>query len=225
MFETLPAQLPVMTLPKTVLFPRTVLPLFIFEPRYRKMLSDVLAGDRIFAVAGLAARGPATPGAFEPPHRIATAGVVRLCQTNENGTSNVLLEGLTRIEILAVVDESPYRVIRVRPLPDEAAPDPERLEKLRRELLRTLEVQIKLGFPLPSDIEHAVRSIDDPGALCDLLVFSLIRDPVFQQSMLETTDTVRRLASAVRRFRLENRERRLHRKLQGTLDNDDIGHN
>ncbi|HTO02917.1 MAG TPA: LON peptidase substrate-binding domain-containing protein, partial [Opitutus sp.] len=50
---TLPEELPVMTLPNVTFFPQAVMPLHIFEPRYRQMLRDVLAADRLFAVAGL----------------------------------------------------------------------------------------------------------------------------------------------------------------------------
>ena len=49
----LPSEVPVMTLPETVFFPQALMPLHIFEPRYREMLRNVLATNRLFAVAGL----------------------------------------------------------------------------------------------------------------------------------------------------------------------------
>ena len=57
-----PETVPVMTLPNTVFFPQALLPLHIFEPRYRQMLRDVLARDRLFAVARLDSAGAAQPG-------------------------------------------------------------------------------------------------------------------------------------------------------------------
>ena len=53
---TLPDEVPVMTLAEATLFPQALMPLHIFEPRYRAMLRDVLAGDRLFAVVGLDVR-------------------------------------------------------------------------------------------------------------------------------------------------------------------------
>src|ERR1043166_5159592 len=50
---TLPDEVPVMTLPNTAFFPQALMPLHIFEPRYRHMLRDVLASNRVFAIAGL----------------------------------------------------------------------------------------------------------------------------------------------------------------------------
>ena len=49
----LPDEVPLMTLPNTAFFPQALMPLHIFEPRYRHMLRDVLGSNRLFAVAGL----------------------------------------------------------------------------------------------------------------------------------------------------------------------------
>jgi hypothetical protein len=76
----LPDEVPVMTLPNLAFFPQALLPLHIFEPRYRQMLRDVLATNRLFAVAGIDAKRLADPDTFEPPHRVATVGIVRACQ-------------------------------------------------------------------------------------------------------------------------------------------------
>src|SRR5687768_18466596 len=100
---TLPDDIPVMTLPNTAFFPQALMPLHIFEPRYRQMLRDVLATNRLFAVAGLNFGELADPSKFEPPHRIASVGIVRACQKNDNGTSNLLLQGLCRVAIEDIV--------------------------------------------------------------------------------------------------------------------------
>lgn len=223
--EALPRAIPVMTLPETVFFPRTVLPLHIFEPRYREMLRDTLAGHRIFAVAALDARRSKSSAELEPPQRIATAGVIRVCQKNENGTSDLLLEGLARVEILSIVREQPYRMIRVRPLCDATAASADDLGQLRRDLLRAVNLRIKLGESLPPGLNQALRTIEDAAVLCDLLVFSLVSDAAFKQRMLETIDTAQRLQHAIARFRQDAAVLRLQRRLQATLGDDEIEHN
>ena len=80
-----PDQVPVMTLPDVAFFPQALLPLHIFEPRYREMLDDTLASSRLLAVAGLDQQRVNDEGAFEPPHRIATVGIIRACQKNDDG--------------------------------------------------------------------------------------------------------------------------------------------
>src|SRR5476651_2313905 len=89
-----PNEVPVMTLPDVALFPQALLPLHIFEPRYLTMLSDVLASNRLFAVAGLNPRMAEGTDREDPPHRVAGIGIVRACQKAENGTWNLLLQGL-----------------------------------------------------------------------------------------------------------------------------------
>ena len=74
---TLPEELPVMTLPNVTFFPQALMPLHIFEPRYRQMLKDVLATNRLFAIAGLNEKLIGLENQFEPPYRIASVGIVR----------------------------------------------------------------------------------------------------------------------------------------------------
>ena len=80
-----------MTLPNVILFPHAMLPLFIFEPRYRRMIEDVLESHRMFCVA------MQKPGAMrESPVGIAGLGMVRACVKKKDGTSNLVLQGLRR---------------------------------------------------------------------------------------------------------------------------------
>ena len=114
-----PDEVPVMTLPNVAFFPQALMPLHIFEPRYRHMLRDVLASNRIFAIAGLDLGQLGQSENPEPQHRIAGLGIIRACQKNDNGTSNLLLQGLCRAEIDSIVSDEPYRRIRIRALSSE----------------------------------------------------------------------------------------------------------
>src|SRR6185436_8868709 len=141
----LPDEVPVMTLPNTAFFPQALMPLHIFEPRYRQMLRDALASNRLFAVAGLNLDEFNAPGQFEPPHRIASVGIIRACQKNENGTSNLLLQGLCRVEIVKIIRDEPYRRIQIRALVSEAGASLDENQALRRELSRLLNLKMKLA--------------------------------------------------------------------------------
>jgi hypothetical protein len=92
----LPEIVPAMTLPEMAFFPQALLPLHVFEARYRQMLRDVLASDRLFAVAGLDFQRAGRH--FEPPYRIAGVGMVRACQKNDNGTSKELTLFLNTVD-------------------------------------------------------------------------------------------------------------------------------
>ena len=72
----IPSEVPVMTLSSTVLFPQAMMPLYIFEPRYREMLDEVLKNNRIFAVAALDDSSQRALE-LETPRSIAAIGIVR----------------------------------------------------------------------------------------------------------------------------------------------------
>jgi len=218
---TVPDEVPVMTLPQVVFFPQSLLPLHIFEPRYRQMLSDVLGSDRLFAVAKLASGSAAAPGAFEPPHRIASIGIVRACQENTDGTSNLLLQGLCRVEVRAIVDEHPYRRIRIRALSSAPPADPAANIRRRDVVARLIALKQKFGV-LPGELAEFLKTVDDPETFIDLAAFTVCDSPDLKQRMLETLDVGARLDLLRRRLRREVQLLRLQHRLQGELSDDQI---
>jgi ATP-dependent Lon protease len=102
-----------------VLFPGTSLPLHIFEPRYRRMLSDSLEGDRRFGIV------PLRDGADERAIAAEMVGCVAQIVSTEalpDGRSNIVVQGAERFELLAIVPSgAPYLVCRAGPYDDEAA--------------------------------------------------------------------------------------------------------
>jgi ATP-dependent Lon protease len=222
---TLPDEVPVMTLPNVAFFPQALLPLHIFEPRYRQMLREVLATNRLFAVTGLDPRLLGQPGQFEPPHRVASVGIVRACQKNADGTSNLLLQGLCRVQFLEILDDKPYRRGRVLALASEPGADPAENARLRGELARLIALKQKFGAPVPAEMAEFLGTVEDPEVFIDLAAFSLCDDGALKQKLLETLDVRRRLELFARQLRAEIEALRLHRKLQGGLPDDRIGGN
>ena len=222
---TLPDEVPVMTLPNTAFFPQALMPLHIFEPRYRAMLRDVLASNRLFAVAGLDAGAMNDPGRFEPPHRVASVGIIRACQKNANGTSNLLLQGICRVEIVRILQDEPYRRISIRALASEAGASDDENQALRRELARLLGLKLKLSADGSKEMTSFLKTVEDPEAFVDIAAFSLCEDAQLKQKLLETLDVHRRLELFGRRLRREIENLKLRRKLQGPLSDDQISGN
>tara|TARA_B100000575_G_C22979786_1_gene565406 strand:- start:603 stop:932 length:330 start_codon:yes stop_codon:yes gene_type:complete len=105
----IPDVIPLMILPNATLFLDALLPLHVFEPRYRRMLSDVLGSHRIFGVAlrqSVAGK--------EYPMPIVGVGMMRVCIDAKDGTSNLLLMGVARVECLWAEKYRPYSLERVR---------------------------------------------------------------------------------------------------------------
>jgi Lon protease-like protein len=222
---TLPEEVPVMTLPNIAFFPQALLPLHIFEPRYRQMLKDVLAADRLFAVAGLDSRVANAPGRFEPPHRIASIGIVRACQKNDNGTSNLLLQGLARVEVVKILADEPYRRIRIRALASDPGAATDENQRLRIELARLLALKRKLAADRSTEMTEFLKTVDDPETFVDIAAFNLCDNPAMKQKLLETLDVHRRMQLFTRQLRAEIESIKLRRKLQGSLADDSISNN
>jgi ATP-dependent Lon protease len=222
---TLPAEVPVMTLPDTAFFPQALMPLHIFEPRYRAMLRDVLASNRLFAVAGLDAGAMNDPDRFEPPHRIASVGIIRACQENANGTSNLLLQGICRVEIVSILQDEPYRRIGIRALASEAGASAEENQALRHEVARLLGLKLKLEADGSKEMTSFLKTVEDPEAFVDIAAFSLCPDARLKQKLLETLDVHRRLELFGRRLRRDIEQLKLRRRLQGPLADDRICEN
>ncbi len=220
-----PETLPVMTLPDTVFFPQALLPLHIFEPRYRQMLRDVLVRDRLFAVARLDQSPGAPAGAPEPAHPIACVGIIRACQKAEGETSNLLLQGICRVEIQSIVREHPYRLISVRPLATTAGGSHSQLEVERLEVMRLLNLRRRLGTPSPKGMTQFLESIEDIDTFADIAAFNLCEDAACKQKLLEELDTRRRLQLFAAQLKSEIEAQKLRRKLQGHLTDDHIADN
>ncbi len=215
-----------MTLPNVAFFPQALMPLHIFEPRYREMLRDTLATDRLFAVAGLDTDERAPNATLtEPPHRVASVGIIRACQKNDNGTSNLLLQGLCRVEILDIVRENPYRLIRVRALASRPGAAPADNESRRRELARLITMKEKLAPTSSSAIAAFLRNIEDPEAFADIAAFNLCDDPALKQRLLEVLDVNRRMFLFADYLRSQIEAIKMQRKLQGDLPDASVGEN
>ncbi|MEO6246627.1 MAG: LON peptidase substrate-binding domain-containing protein [Opitutaceae bacterium] len=210
-----------MTLPNMAFFPQALLPLHIFEPRYRRMLRDVLATNRLFAVAGLDQQ-PSDPSLFEPVHRIASVGIIRACQKNDNGTSNLLLQGLCRVEIKRITRDEPYRKIEFRALTSDPGAMDDDNDSMRREITRLIQIGQKLGGTGPTDLTTFLKTVHDPDAFVDIAAFNLCQDCKLKQRLLETLDVNRRLRLLGEHLRTGIDALKLQRQLQGRLSDDHI---
>ncbi len=220
---SLPDEVAVMTLPGVAFFPQALLPLHIFEPRYRQMLRDALDTHRLFAVAGLDTKRMAS--AFEPPYRVATVGIVRACQGREDGTSNLLLQGLTRVEVAAILGEEPYRRIKIRALSSDPGAEPEENVRLRARLSRLLSTRLRLSGEGVDHLTKFLRTVEDPETFADLAAFNLCGDARLKQKLLETLNVHERISLLCDWARREVDSLRLRKTLQGDLADEDVSNN
>jgi Lon protease-like protein len=145
------ARIPIFPLPGVVLFPGTLLPLHIFEPRYRAMVADALKGDRMIGMAMIDGSRPLR----EPLPVLPLGGAGRIVEQEllDDGRFNIVLEGTWRFRIVAEEPPDPYRVASVDLVPVSGFPDPPAEDAAvhrARALFAALHSAMELP-PLPSE--------------------------------------------------------------------------
>lgn len=182
----LPKEVPIFPLPNAILFPKVELPLYIFEARYRKMLADALAGNKLIGIA-LLKKGWEKKQEPYPCYDMVGVGHLKAVIQNADGTSNVLLKGMERAKIVKYTQMEPYRVARIRPIPDKV-PDRRELRELNRTLRNLFVKKLRLASEKPAEEFSLPRELDDPIVLSHFASFTANADPYFKQDILETTN-------------------------------------
>ena len=108
--------LPLFPLPNVVLFPNVFLPLHIFEPRYRDMVADAVASDRMIGMVLLRPGWERDYDGRPPVYRIGCSGVVTHVERLPDGRYNLVLRGLERFQIVEEDHERSYRRAVIEPL-------------------------------------------------------------------------------------------------------------
>jgi Lon protease-like protein len=189
--SSIPGELGAMVLPGATLFPGSLLPLYIFEPRYRAMLSEALQADRVFAVANL----DDTTG---HPSMVGGAGLIRACVQNEDGTSHLVLQGIGRVRFARWKQEKPYFIGSVEQL-STVPVENKRAGPLMKEIRSLCSQLAEESANFPEKFITHLDAINDPGVLSDVLAATLIADSETRQSLLEELDAAARLET-VREF-------------------------
>ena len=117
--DEIPAELPVLPLKETVVFPESMTPLAVGPERSIKLIDDVVAGERMLALLTVRDADVETPG-WDDLYEIGTAAVVHKMIRVPDGTLRILVQGLGRIHFEEPVTDDPYLVARFAPIPEEA---------------------------------------------------------------------------------------------------------
>ncbi len=197
-----------MILSGATLFPRQLLPLHIFEPRYRQMLADALEGDRMFGVAMKLDDGISG----EEPHSVAGLGLIKVAVEQSDGTSNVILEGMKRVRLLERIDGPEYPCFNIDPvepcIADEMAfkesmchlygllsrfMDGDVLKGASGALSESLNADASLSEVVVKSLEvlkTKMESEEDPERLIDMITCTFMQHPAERQVVLgaETLD-------------------------------------
>jgi Lon protease-like protein len=188
--------LPIFPLPGAVLLPHALVPLHIFEPRYRKMTKDCEGGLRVLALANI----PDDHAAGERPPRVAPVigvGLLAKVEPLPDGRFNIVLRGVRR----AVIEEElptaePYRLVRATPL-DPSPPSP-RTARMAADLKQlVLAFSAALRNEETRTLAQLAARAADPGDLADVVAGALLSSPRDRQTVLEAVEIEPRLELAL----------------------------
>jgi Lon protease-like protein len=186
-------RLAIFPLPHAQLFPHALMPLHVFEPRYRALARDCLAGSRRLAVAALEPGFEADYEGRPPVKKVCGVGEVVAHHQHPDGRYDLLLRGSARVRIIdELPPDEPYRLVRAEVLEDLYHPGAD-LALARRSLVHLCD---RLATALPSGgetLRALARQEDDPAATVDLLAAALVTEPSARQELVEQLDVAARI--------------------------------
>ena len=189
----LPPTLPLFPLPNVVLFPNVFLPLHIFEPRYRQMVADALAGDRLIGMVllrpGWEADYDGRPGIYP----VGCAGLITFSEAHADGRYNIVLRGLEKFRVLEEDSSALYRVARIEPLTEEPTAADRAIIHAERQRLESLLVPRPQGRGVDPKVPPSMSDEDLVNALAQYLDL----EPLEKQALLERDGLVARCRSLI----------------------------
>lgn len=188
----LPPTIPIFPLPNVVLFPGVFLPLHIFEERYRAMVRDALAGDRLIGIVLLRAGWEAEYDGNPPVYDVGCAGLITHSERLDDGRFNIVLHGLARFRIVGEENHGwEYRRATVETIDEPGGPAVREAIRHRRPQLEEL-----LAPFVESADQHLPDSMPED-ELVNALSQYLDMEPVERQALLERPDVVARCEALI----------------------------
>ena len=194
---TLPATIPIFPLQDVMLFPNSIRQLHIFEPRYRSMVADALAGDSIIGMVLLQPGHEAEYEGRPPIDAVGCAGVIIAVQELPDGRYNIVLDGFMKFRVLSEDASRPYRLAEVEALPEPLEVSDRALLTETRQLLEETLSSFAPEMQLPPADLSDEEVVDGLSAV-------LRMEPAERQELLETEGPIERALRLIRLLREKN---------------------
>jgi uncharacterized protein len=186
------AAVPLFPLPNVVLFPRAVLPLHIFEERYKTMTADALASDKRIAMALLKPGWEKDYYGKAEIDSVVCVGEIVSWERLEDGCYNFLLQGLARARVVRESAARPYRSAQLTLLEETPALDID-LEEHREKLRGMFNGGMLSGMPVARQFKELLEGPLPTAAVADLAAFHFLEDVEVKQAILRDPNVRRRV--------------------------------
>ncbi|MGQ9683246.1 MAG: endopeptidase La [Anaerolineae bacterium] len=180
---TVPETLPVLPLKNTVIFPMTLQPLIVGQPRSIQLVDEVVVADRLVALVALKNEGAEEPMP-DDVYRVGTMAVIHRLAKAPDGTTRLIIQGLERIRLLEFTQNMPYMRARVEAAPEETEEGLE-TEALTRNVSELFRKLVGLVSYLPEELAMAALSTEDPRQLVYMVATGVRMSLADAQQILE----------------------------------------
>jgi len=205
--------LPIFPLPQTVLFPGALLPLHVFEPRYRSMVKDCLVTHKAMAIALICETGERDAHRHPAIEPVAGLGVIIDHAELPDGRYNILLHGRARVRLDELPFVPPYRRARAVLLQSTSSDLPHRDVAALLASAAAFASDIRSRDP---EFDFRIPAHTAPATAADLAAHHLILDARERQSILETLDVGVRVRRTIEALALQHAA--LHGKPRGPVN-------
>lgn len=195
--ERLPEIIPIVPVVDVGLFPKMQLPLMVSQPELVELVDEAMNADRVIGVLAAKAGDPEKKHKPGDLFTVGTAALILKMAKASQNRAQLLVQGITRFEVLEFIPGKPYLQARVRALSDEGGKDLE-VEALTSNLLRLFARMIELSPVLPQEMGEWVKTVEDPGLLADVIASTIQARLEEKQLILETLDVKSRLLEVSR---------------------------
>ncbi|MCL6430844.1 MAG: endopeptidase La, partial [Anaerolineae bacterium] len=210
---SVPEILPVLPLKNTVIFPMTLQPLIVGQPRSIQLVDEVVVSDRLVALVALKNEGTEEPMP-DDLYSVGTMAVIHRLAKAPDGTTRLIIQGLERVRLIEYTQTAPYMKARVEPAPDEIEESLE-VEALSRNVSELFRRLVSLVSYLPEELAMAALSTDDPRQLVYMVATGVRMSLADAQEILELSsikDKLKKLSVVLAR---EVEVLELGKKIQG----------
>ena len=181
-----PKNVPMMVLPGVVLLPTQLLPLHIFEDKYKIMIEDVIHGDRIFGICDESIYAPMQS------NYIASVGLLHLCEKQEEGTSNLMLLGLQKVHILNLNEDKPYPRVEINPI-EPPSLDKRQADVIQEHIINRIDPLLP-DHPKAKEVINIMQQMQNLDLLIDYATQLIKTHPDRQKKIFQTIEIREKMA-------------------------------
>lgn len=208
----IPDELPILPLRGVVVYPQTIIPLTVGQPRSIKLVDEVVAGDRMVGLITSKDAELETPGP-DDIYRVGTLASIHRLFRAPDGTIRMLVQGLGRISIDEFTGTEPYLKAKVHTVPEVVEKSLE-VEALTRNVVEMFTKLAELVPSIPGELISSALNVDDPLQLAYTISTYIRIDLSEAQGILELDSTEAKLRRLMTLLSKEIEVLELGRKIQ-----------